>query len=89
MWLLIAGAVVILIGYGSMTHYLIYVRTFQFILLMPGIPIVLQANVISYFSATKSVADYDVLSYFNMWNLPFLNRVSVDNNPPVDIISQM
>ena len=40
---------------------------------MPGIQIVLKANVITYFTMIKSVADYDILSYFNLWNLPGLN----------------
>lgn len=34
----------------------------------------------------KSVADYDILSYFNVWNLPGLNQIIVDQNPPVLII---
>jgi hypothetical protein len=40
---------------------------------MPGIQIVLKANVIDYFVMVKSVADYDIFSYFNLWNLPGLN----------------
>lgn len=75
------------LGYGNMKHYFIYIRTLQYILLIPGIPIVLQANVISYFTMIKSVADYDILSYINMWNLPGLNLITVDNNPPIYIIS--
>lgn len=54
---------------------------------MPGIAIVLQANVIQYFDMIKSVADYDILSYINMWNMPLLNQIKVDSNPPVFIIS--
>ena len=64
-------------------------RSLQFILLLPGIPIVLKANVISYFKITKSVADYDVLSYIDVWNLPLLNKLTVDRNPPVNILNQM
>ena len=41
---------------------------------MPGIQIVLQANVIKYFEMIKSVADYDVLSYINVWKFPLLNK---------------
>jgi hypothetical protein len=63
-WLLVSGGVVALLGYGNMKYYLIYVRTLQFILLMPGIAISLKANVISYFKTIKSVADYNILSYF-------------------------
>ena len=40
---------------------------------MPGIPIVLPANVVKYFSMVKSVADYDILSYIDVWNLPGFN----------------
>jgi hypothetical protein len=54
---------------------------------LPGIQIVIKANVISYFSMVKSVADYDILSYFNIWNLPGLNQVIVDQNQPVLIIN--
>ena len=42
---------------------------------MPGIQIVLSANVIKYFYMIKSVADYDVLSYINVWKLPYLNQI--------------
>ena len=61
--LLISGGVFVLLGYGSMEYYYIYVRSLQFLLLMLGIPIVLQANVVSYLKMIKSVANYDVLSY--------------------------
>ena len=70
-----------------MRYYLVYVRTLQIILLIPAITIVLQANVITYFTMIKSVADYDILSYVNIWNLPLLNRIVVDSNPKVHIIS--
>ena len=56
---------------------------------MPAIPIVLQANVVSYLKVIKSVADYDVLSYIEVWNLPLLNKLTVDKNSPVNIINQM
>ncbi len=82
-WLLVSGGGVVLLGYGNMEYYIIYVRTLQFILLMPGIPIVLPANVVKYFIMIKSVADYDILSYFDVWNLPVLNMIIVDNNPPI------
>ena len=68
-----------------MEYYIIYVRSLQFILLMPAIPIVLPANVVKYFSMIKTVADYDVLSYVNVWNLPGLNQIIVDNNAPIII----
>ena len=54
---------------------------------MPGIAITLQANVISYFKMIKCVADYDILSYFNMWKLPLLNKITVDSTLPINIIS--
>ncbi len=41
LWLLILGGAVVLIGYGNMEYYVIYVRYLQFILLMPGIAILL------------------------------------------------
>jgi len=63
MWLLISGGVVVLVGYGNMEYYIIYVRSLQFLMLMPGISVVLQANVVTYFGMIKSVADYDILSY--------------------------
>ena len=66
-----------------MEYYIIYVRSLQFILLMPAIPIVLPANVAIYFSMIKTVADYDVLSLVNVWNLPGLNQIIVDNNAPI------
>ena len=71
--LLISGGVFVLLGYGNMEYYHIYVRSLQFLLIMPGIPIVLQANVISYFTIIKSVAEYDIMSYFNIWKLPGFN----------------
>jgi hypothetical protein len=87
LWLLISGGAVVLLGYGNMEYYIIYVRSLQFLLLMPGIPVVLQANVVSYFTMIKSVADYDIFSYFNLWNLPGLNQIIVDPNPQIYIIS--
>jgi hypothetical protein len=72
-WLLISGGGVALLGFGKMEYYIIYVRSLQFILIIPGIPIVLPANVINYLVMIKSVADYDVLSFFEVWNLPGLN----------------
>ena len=72
-WLLVSGGAVVLLGYGNMDYYIIYVRSLQFLLIMPGIQIVLKSNVISYFTMIKSVADYDILSYFNVWNLPGSN----------------
>ncbi len=56
---------------------------------MPGIPIVLPANVVNYFNKIKSVADYDILSYINLWNLPGLNQIVVDQNAPIKISDQM
>jgi hypothetical protein len=76
--LLISGGAIALLGYGNMEYYIIYVRSLQFVLLIPGIPIVLPANVIKYFSMIKSVADYDILSYVDVWNLPGLNKIVVD-----------
>jgi hypothetical protein len=31
----------------------------------------------------KNVADYDILSYVQMWNLPGLNQIIVDLNQPI------
>ena len=81
----VTGGIVVLLGYGNMEYYIIYVRSVQFLLLIPGIPIVLPANVIKYFTMIKSVADYDILSYINIWNLPGLNQIIVDNNAPIRI----
>jgi hypothetical protein len=72
-WLLISGGAVALLGYGNMEYYIIYVRSLQFILLVPAIPIVLPANVINYFNMIKSVANYDILSYIDVWSLPGLD----------------
>ncbi len=88
-WLLISGGGVVLLGYGNMEYYMIYVRSLQFILLMPGISIVLPANVVNYFYMIKSVADYDILSYVDVWNLPGLNKILVDQNAPIKISDQM
>ena len=75
--MLISGGAIALLGYGNMEYYIIYVRSLQFVLLIPGIPIVLPANVVKYFSMIKSVADYDILSYVDVWNLPGLNKIVV------------
>lgn len=37
----------------------------------------------------KYVADYDVLSYINLWNMPLLKQIVFYSNPPVYIIDQM
>jgi hypothetical protein len=88
-WLLISGGAVVLIGHGNMEHYVVYARSVQFLLLMPGISVTLQGNVVTYFSMIKSVADYDILSYVQMWNLPGLNQIIVDPNQPIFINGQM
>jgi hypothetical protein len=33
----------------------------------------------------KSVADYDILSYVDVWNLPGLNQMTVDDDAPIEI----
>ena len=38
-WLLLSGGAVVILGYGNMDYYIVYVRSLQFILLMPGISI--------------------------------------------------
>ena len=73
LYLLISGGLFALLGYGKMEHYHMYIRSLQFLLIMPGIPIVLQSNIIIYFTMIKGIADYDILSYFNIWNLPGFN----------------
>ena len=73
LYLLISGGLFALLGYGKMDHYLMYIRSLQFLLLMPGITIVILANVITYFTMIKGIADYDIFSYFNIWNLPGFN----------------
>jgi len=88
-WLLLSGGTVVIFGYGNMDYYIVYVRSLQFLLLMPGISITIQGNVITYFTMIKTVADYDILSYIQMWSLPGLNQIIVDPNPPILINSQM
>ena len=61
-----------------MEYYIVYVRSLQFILIMPGIQIVVPANVVKYFGMTKKVANYDILGYFEVWNLPGLNQIIID-----------
>ena len=70
---MISGGIVVIFGYGNMEYLRVYIRSLQLILLIPGIPIVLPANVISYFQMIKSVADYDILNYINIWDFPLLN----------------
>ena len=81
--MLITGGAVALLGYGNMEYYLIYVRSLQFILLIPAIPIVLPANVIKYFTMIKTVADYDIFSYIDVWSIPGLDQIIVDQNAPI------
>jgi len=38
-WLLLSGGAVVILGYGNMDYYIVYVRSLQFLLLMPGISI--------------------------------------------------
>jgi hypothetical protein len=38
-WLLLSGGTVVILGYGNMDYYIVYVRSLQFLLLMPGISI--------------------------------------------------
>ena len=52
---------------------------------MPAIPIVLPANVIKYFTLIKTVANYDILSYIDVWSIPGLDKIIVDQNAPIFI----
>jgi hypothetical protein len=72
--------VVIFIGFGNIKYMVIYIRTLQLIKLLTSTYIVFPANVMNYLKIIHKIVSYDVLSYFNIYSLPILNRLQFDIN---------
>ena len=56
-------------------------------MLLTSIYIVFPANVMNYLEIIHTIVSYDILSYFNMYSLPILNRIQFDidaKNPLID-----
>ena len=88
-WLMGIGTVVVTIGYGDIKYMILFIRTLQLIIILTGIQIPFPANLITYLQIIHSLSSYDILSYFNMYSLPILNRIQFDNNAVNMLISQM
>ena len=43
----------------------------------------------NYLKNIHKIVSYDILSYFNMYALPVLNRIEFDNNPKIYLNDQM
>ena len=50
-------------------------------MLLTSIQIVFPANVMNYLKTIHKIVSYDILSYFNMYALPILNRIKFDDSP--------
>ena len=61
LWLSIVGLFVVLIGYGDVKYLVIFIRSLQLIMLLPGLQVVLPANFMNYLSIIQTVSSYDVL----------------------------
>ena len=82
-WLLAVGTLLVVIGFGSMKYMVIYIRTLQLIMLLTSIQIKFPANVMNNLKIIHKIVSYDILSYFNMYALPVLNRIEFDNNSTI------
>jgi hypothetical protein len=47
-WLLIAGILVVVIGYGNIEYMVVFIRSLQLIIILPGMQIVMPGNVMNY-----------------------------------------
>ena len=88
-WLLAVGTLLVVIGFGSMKYMVIYIRTLQLIMLLTSVQIKFPANVMNYLKIIHKIVSYDILSYFNMYALPILNRIEFDNNQTIYMNDQM
>ena len=61
LWLLIVGALVVLVGYCDVKYLVIFIRTLQLIMLIPGLQVVIPANFMNYLSIIQKLSSYDVL----------------------------
>jgi hypothetical protein len=61
LWLLIVGALVVLVGFCDVKYLVIFIRTLQLIMLIPGLQIVIPANFMNYLSIIQKLSSYDVL----------------------------
>lgn len=74
-WLLVTGILVVIIGYGNNEYMFVFIRSLQLIIILPGLKIVIPANLMSYLTLIKNVSSYDILTFFNMYQLPVLNKI--------------
>jgi hypothetical protein len=61
LWLLIVGALVVLVGFCDVKYLVIFIRTLQLIMLIPGLKVVIPANFMNYLSIIQKLSSYDVL----------------------------
>ncbi len=76
----------VVIGFGNIKYMAIYIRTLQLIMLLTSISISFPANIMNYLKIIHTIVSYDILSYFNMYALPVLNKLQFDRNPPILLI---
>ena len=74
-WLLVTGILVVIIGYGNNEYMFVFIRSLQLIIILPGLKIVIPANLMSYLTLIKNVSSYDILTFFKMYQLPVLNKI--------------
>ena len=72
-WLLIAGILVVVIGYGNIEYMVVFIRSLQLIIILPGMQIVMPGNVMNYLTMIQKISSYDILTFLNMYSLPLLN----------------
>ena len=58
-------------------------------MILTGVKIPFPANAMNYLEIIHSIASYDILSYFNMYSLPLLNKIKFDNDAVNFLISQL
>ena len=84
---MVVGTIVVVLGFGNIEYMVIYIRTLQLIMLLTSIQIVFPANLVNYLTIIHTIVSYDILSFFNVNSLPFLNKLQFDSNEVNNLIS--
>ena len=75
LWLLISGILLVIIGYGNIEYMVVFIRSLQLIIILPGLQIVMPANIMNYLTMIQKISSYDILTVFNVYAFPLLNQI--------------
>ncbi len=76
---MILAIVLMFVGNACKDHWIVYVRSFQLIIIMPMISIPLPSNSVDLFQTLNGIAFYDIFDKFNIWSyFTFLKFKNID-----------